>query len=89
MTHALATPILEALVSHYELVNLVRAHYERTEDPKDTVRKGDVARKLAVLLDIEDSPTFRARVSRAVRDAGWSRAKFKDGFRLYARMRAK
>ena len=89
VVNTLAAPILEALVSHYELVALVRQYYELTEDPADTVRKGHVAEKLAGVLDMAVSTTFRERVSRAVRDAGWSRAKLARGIHYYCRMKEK
>ena len=89
MTNALAVPILEALVTHFDLVKLVQEHFERTEDVGDVVRKGHVAEKLAKVLDVFVSSPFRVRVARAVRDAGWSRAKLKEGYWYYVRMKAK
>lgn len=89
MTHPLAAPILEALLTHYDLVSLVRKYFAITADHRNIIRKSHVAAKLAEVLDVANSPAFRSRLSKAARDAGFSRVKHRAGVAYYCRMVAK
>jgi hypothetical protein len=67
----LAEEIVDALIATATIGRVLKSAYRLTDNPKDLVRVGDVARLVAERLEVDNSPTFRARVRVAAEHAGW------------------
>ena len=83
----LAEDIVDALIVTAKITRVLRSAYDLTDDPRDLVRVGEVAQLVADRLDVDNSPSFRARVRVAARAAGWKWVTTRGHVARYRRMR--
>jgi hypothetical protein len=85
----LADEIVEALIESTKITRVLKSAFELTQDPKDLVRVGEVAQLVADRLEVDNSPSLRARVRVAARAAGWRWITTRGHVSRFRRMKAK
>lgn len=74
---------LRALIWREKVREVIAARYASTENRRDLVRVGDVAKDVAAALDAENSPRHRAEVRQVCADMGWRRVTVHDHVPYY------
>lgn len=62
--------VLERVLYLAKLRDVALEHFERGA-PHERVRASAIAKVVAPLVDVENSPTFRGDLAQALRGAGW------------------
>jgi len=80
-----ARGILQRVLYLAKLRSAALERYDRGDSP-DRIRASVVAKDVATVMDVENSPVFRADLTQALRAAGWRSVKV-DNVRLWKGVR--